>query len=259
VISVSEPEDTPKTAGVPLKVTLLAPVRLVPRILTTAPTLPEVGCVSTNGPKPTDRLKPCQHRWPHHHRLFRRSRRNLKATAGAAEDQRRNGTQLALVLMALFSETKTVVRCGVVPNSAHRRIPARIIGTYGYKIRSRAWDDGVMPNLSLELSCRSRPHYAQFGITSSFSTNAFRLQLTDSTMLVETSSRIGFGFTPTQTTVMAGCTSPRSWHDGNTLIPPLVLRCSSGGPTDRAGPGRLAGASGAKWVSCDEAVVRDTW
>jgi hypothetical protein len=27
------------------------------RILTAAPTLPEVGCVSTNGPRPTDRLK----------------------------------------------------------------------------------------------------------------------------------------------------------------------------------------------------------
>src|ERR1035438_8531077 len=42
---------------VPLKVTLVAPVRSLPRILTAAPTAPEVVCVSTNGPRPTDRLK----------------------------------------------------------------------------------------------------------------------------------------------------------------------------------------------------------
>jgi hypothetical protein len=30
-------------------VTLVAPVRLLPRILTAAPTLPELGSVSTNG------------------------------------------------------------------------------------------------------------------------------------------------------------------------------------------------------------------
>jgi transposase InsO family protein len=36
-------------AAVPLKLTLVEPVRLVPRMLTAAPTLPEVGCVSTNG------------------------------------------------------------------------------------------------------------------------------------------------------------------------------------------------------------------
>jgi hypothetical protein len=44
-------------AAVPLKVTLVAPVRSVPRILTAAPTLPEFGSVSTNGPRPTDWLK----------------------------------------------------------------------------------------------------------------------------------------------------------------------------------------------------------
>jgi hypothetical protein len=64
---------TVKTAAVPLKLTLVAPVRLVPRILTDAPTLPEVVCVSTNGPRPTDRLKtvpsPC---WPRPKRLSRR-------------------------------------------------------------------------------------------------------------------------------------------------------------------------------------------
>jgi hypothetical protein len=38
-----------------LNVTLVAPVRSLPRILTAAPTLPNVGCVFTNGPRPTDR------------------------------------------------------------------------------------------------------------------------------------------------------------------------------------------------------------
>jgi hypothetical protein len=56
VISVSKPENTPKTAGVPLKVTPLAPARLVPSILTAAPTLPVVGNVFTNGPRPTESL-----------------------------------------------------------------------------------------------------------------------------------------------------------------------------------------------------------
>ena len=57
VALISELETTVNVAAVPLKLTLLAPVRLVPRILTVAPTLPEVGCVSTNGPRCTDSLK----------------------------------------------------------------------------------------------------------------------------------------------------------------------------------------------------------
>jgi hypothetical protein len=57
VVVIKELETTLKTAAAPLNVTLVAPVRLVPRILTAAPTLPEVVCVSTNGPSPTDRLK----------------------------------------------------------------------------------------------------------------------------------------------------------------------------------------------------------
>ena len=57
VVVISELETTLKTAAVPLKVTLVAPVRSVPRIITAAPTLPEVGSVSANGPKPKDRLK----------------------------------------------------------------------------------------------------------------------------------------------------------------------------------------------------------
>src|SRR5271169_2613736 len=57
VVVIREPEATVKTAAVPLNLTLVAPVRLVPRILTAAPTLPQVGCVSTNGARPTSRLK----------------------------------------------------------------------------------------------------------------------------------------------------------------------------------------------------------
>ena len=44
-------------AGAPSKVTLVAPVRSVPRIFTAAPTLPDAGSVLTNGPRPTESLK----------------------------------------------------------------------------------------------------------------------------------------------------------------------------------------------------------
>jgi hypothetical protein len=46
-----------KLAAVPLKVTLVEPVSLFPRIVTFVPTVPVVGFVSTNGLRPTDRLK----------------------------------------------------------------------------------------------------------------------------------------------------------------------------------------------------------
>src|ERR1039457_6145408 len=55
VVVISELETTSKTAAVPLKLTLVAPVRSVPRILTVAPTLPKGGRGFTNGPRPTDR------------------------------------------------------------------------------------------------------------------------------------------------------------------------------------------------------------
>jgi len=57
VVVISDLETTVKVADVPLNVTPVAPVRLVPRILTAARTLPEVGWVSTNAFRPTDRLK----------------------------------------------------------------------------------------------------------------------------------------------------------------------------------------------------------
>jgi len=57
VVVINDLDFTSKTAVVPLNVTLVAPFRSVPRILTAAPTLPEVVCGSTNGPRPTDRLK----------------------------------------------------------------------------------------------------------------------------------------------------------------------------------------------------------
>ncbi len=52
----SAAETTVNAAEVPLKVRLLAPVKFVPRILTSDPTFPEVGSVFMNGPNPTDRL-----------------------------------------------------------------------------------------------------------------------------------------------------------------------------------------------------------
>jgi len=48
-----EAETTVNVAAVPLKVTLVAPVKSVPRILTAASVLPKVGSVFTSGPKPT--------------------------------------------------------------------------------------------------------------------------------------------------------------------------------------------------------------
>ena len=41
----------------PLKVTLVTPVRSVPRIVTAEPIVPDVGRVLMNGPRPTERLK----------------------------------------------------------------------------------------------------------------------------------------------------------------------------------------------------------
>jgi hypothetical protein len=54
---ISELEITVNVTALPLKLTLVAPVRLVPRMLTVAPAFVAVGCVSTNCPRPTDRLK----------------------------------------------------------------------------------------------------------------------------------------------------------------------------------------------------------
>jgi hypothetical protein len=54
---IKELETTVKTAAWPLNVTLIAPVRLVPRILTGSSALPEVVCVLTNGARPRDKLK----------------------------------------------------------------------------------------------------------------------------------------------------------------------------------------------------------
>ena len=50
--TISEPDTTVNGAGVPLKRTVLDPVKFVPSILTIPPTLPKSGSVSTKGPKP---------------------------------------------------------------------------------------------------------------------------------------------------------------------------------------------------------------
>jgi len=57
MVLISALDTTLNVAAVPLKLTLVAPVRLVPRIITFAPSFPEAGFVDTNGPRPVDRLK----------------------------------------------------------------------------------------------------------------------------------------------------------------------------------------------------------
>ena len=57
VVVISEPDTTVNAVGMPLKVTLVAPVRFVLRRLTFVPTVPKAGSVSTKGPSPTARLK----------------------------------------------------------------------------------------------------------------------------------------------------------------------------------------------------------
>lgn len=62
-VVISEAETTVNAAGAPLNVTLVASLRSVPRILTAAATLPEMGNVSTNGARPRDRLKTVPSKW----------------------------------------------------------------------------------------------------------------------------------------------------------------------------------------------------
>ena len=57
VVLISVAETTVNAAAVPLKVTLVAPVRSVPRIVILRPIFPEVGTVTTKGPRPVDTLK----------------------------------------------------------------------------------------------------------------------------------------------------------------------------------------------------------
>jgi len=56
VVSMAELEPL-NVAAVPLKLTLVAPPKFVPRIMTRAPTLPKVGCSATKGPSPVAKLK----------------------------------------------------------------------------------------------------------------------------------------------------------------------------------------------------------
>ena len=57
VVSISVSDTTVNVAAVPLKLTPLALVRLLPRIMTAAPTPADVGTVCTKGPSPIERLK----------------------------------------------------------------------------------------------------------------------------------------------------------------------------------------------------------
>ena len=61
VVVIKEGEATLNVAAVPLKVTLVAPIRFVPRIFTEAPTLPEVGSVPIKDFRPTDKRKTVPH------------------------------------------------------------------------------------------------------------------------------------------------------------------------------------------------------
>lgn len=56
VVVISVLETTVNDAAIPSKLTLVAPVRFVPRMVTFAPTLAALGSVRTIGPSPTDRL-----------------------------------------------------------------------------------------------------------------------------------------------------------------------------------------------------------
>ena len=57
LVLISVLEITLKKASAPLKVTLVVPFNLFPRIMTFVPTLPDMGAVSTKGIRPTDKLK----------------------------------------------------------------------------------------------------------------------------------------------------------------------------------------------------------
>ena len=57
VVVIKVFDTTVNVDGVPLKVTLVAPVRSVPRIPTRLPTVAPAGTVFTNWPRPVERLK----------------------------------------------------------------------------------------------------------------------------------------------------------------------------------------------------------
>jgi hypothetical protein len=57
VVVISVAETTLNVAAIPSKLTVVAPVRFVPRIVTLFPAAPDAGMVLTNGPSPVLRLK----------------------------------------------------------------------------------------------------------------------------------------------------------------------------------------------------------
>ncbi len=57
VVEIAEPDElTVKADSVPLKVTRVAPVRFVPRIVTASPAPPALGNVLMKGPRPMEKL-----------------------------------------------------------------------------------------------------------------------------------------------------------------------------------------------------------
>ena len=57
VAVISVVDTTVKVAAVPLKLTAVAPLTLLPRMITLVSALPTLGKARTNGGKPTDNLK----------------------------------------------------------------------------------------------------------------------------------------------------------------------------------------------------------
>jgi hypothetical protein len=80
---------------------------------------------------------------------------------------------------------------------------------------------------------RTAPTCTQFRITPRIRRGPFQPQFTDSKILVVPAVGIEFRFTPSQTTIMAGCASPWSWQDANVTF----LRCSSAAPAVALRPG----------------------
>jgi len=62
-VMIAVGESTVNSEGAPLKVTLDAPVRFVPRIVTGVPILPNHGTVFTKGASPIDNRKTVPYPW----------------------------------------------------------------------------------------------------------------------------------------------------------------------------------------------------
>jgi hypothetical protein len=118
-----------------------------------------------------------------------------RATAGAAEDQRRTSGGKAPNSPLCRSGAVLGPKQWHVWRSAELGPPANSNKEHWHiriQIGSRARNDGVMPNLSLAPSCLSRPPRARFGITSIFD-ERFQTATRRFHNACGTSSRMEFG------------------------------------------------------------------